>query len=71
MNGENIKRLSTSKHYQVPGSSSPSEHVAELQRSVETYLAQCHDNYNMSGICEVNNLLKLSFSVIVIVLCGT
>ena len=31
--------------------------MAELQRSVETYLAQCHDNYNMSGICEVNNLL--------------
>lgn len=37
---------------QIPGGSSPGEHVAELQRSVESYLSQCHDNYNMAGICE-------------------
>merc|ERR1719330_121231 len=37
---------------QIPGGSTPSEHVAELQRSVESYLSQCHDNYNMAGICE-------------------
>ena len=30
--------------------------MAELQRSVESYLGQCHDNYNMAGICEVSNI---------------
>ena len=40
--------------FQIPGGSTPSEHVAELQRSVESYLSQCHDNYNMAGICEVS-----------------
>jgi len=27
-------------------------HVRELQESVDTYLARCQDNYNMSTICE-------------------
>ena len=44
--------------FQIPSGSSPSEHVAELQRSVETYLSQCHDNYNMAGICEVSHIIS-------------
>ena len=43
--------------FQIPGSggSGRSEHVEELQRSVESYLARAHDNINMAGIYEVSN----------------
>ena len=31
----------------------PAPHVKELQESVDTYLAQCQDSYNMNTIYEV------------------
>ena len=52
--------------FQIPGGSSPGEHVAELQRSVESYLSQCHDNYNMAGICEVSNISSKSAACILL-----
>lgn len=35
-------------------------HVRELQESVDTYLARCQDNYNMSTICEVIQSISVS-----------
>ena len=34
--------------------------MRELQESVDTYLARCQDNYNMSSICEVIQSISVS-----------
>ena len=56
-----LQRADYNSYFQISTiTAHPAGHVRELQESVDTYLAQCQDTYNMATICEVMSAFLLA-----------